>query len=295
MEKNNSIKGIITAFLFAIVVGGGVFFITKSLIKSSISGVGILIVIFIFITLRKKLKIYQDLKKMEDSFPDFIQLMSSNLRAGMTTDKALLLSSRKEFYPLDTEILKLGKEIITGKEIDLALQTMSLRINSEKIKRTLNLIISGIRSGGNLATLLEQTAANMRERNFIEKRSASNVLMYVIFIFFAVAIGAPVLFGLSAVLVEVLTNLFANIPAIETSTQVPFTLSKISISIDFITYFSIVFIVVTDILASLVIGLVNKGEEKEGLKYMIPLIIISLVSFFIVRFMLLNYFSGLFG
>src|SRR4030042_1953205 len=115
----------------------------------------------------------------------------------MTIDKALLLSSRKEFAPLDEEILLLGKEIITGKEIMQALHDMSLRIKSDKIRKTLELVISGIRSGGNISILLEETAVNMRERNFIEKKSASNVLMYVIFIFFAVAIGAPLLFGLS--------------------------------------------------------------------------------------------------
>ena len=34
--------------------------------------------------------------------------------------------------------------------------------------------------------MLEQTAGNMKEKEFIEKRAASNILMYVIFIFFAI-------------------------------------------------------------------------------------------------------------
>ena len=39
---------------------------------------------------------------IEDALPDALQLMASNLRAGMTPDKALLLSSRPEFGPLKT-------------------------------------------------------------------------------------------------------------------------------------------------------------------------------------------------
>ena len=34
----------------------------------------------------------------------------------------------------------------------------------------------------------------------------------------------------------------------------------------------------TDILASLVLGLVSKGEEKQGLKFFLPLLIISLTN-----------------
>jgi pilus assembly protein TadC len=70
---------------------------------------------------------------MEEVFPDFIELVSSNLRAGMTVDKALLLSSRKEFSPLDIEILRLGKDILTGTYINIALTNMAKRIKSEKI------------------------------------------------------------------------------------------------------------------------------------------------------------------
>lgn len=233
---------------------------------------------------------------MEDAFPDFLELMSSNLRAGMTVDRALLLSSREEFAPLDQEIIKLGKDIVTGKEIERSLKEMAERINSEKIRKTLLLIISGIRSGGNLATILEETAVNMRERSFVERRSSSNVLMYVIFIFFAIAVGAPVLFGLSSVLVEILTKLLSNIPQVDASTvRLPFTLTQINVSTSFITYFSITFLIVINVLGSFVLGLVGKGEEKAGLKYVIPLIAMSLTIFFIVKIFLASYFSGIVG
>jgi len=243
---------------------------------------------------KKKLKISGDVKKMENVFPDFISLMSSNLRAGMTIDQALLTSSREEFAPLDKQIALVGKDIVTGKKIDMALKEMGERINSEKIKKTIILITSGIQAGGNLSVLLEETASNMRERNFVEKKAASNVLMYVIFIFFAVTIGAPLLFGLSTVLVEILTSIMMDLPTEQASVALPFTLSEISISVNFIIWFALAFLVATDILASLVLGLVSKGDEKEGVRYIIPLILISLAVFFIARFVLLRSFAGVF-
>jgi len=272
-----------------------IFLISRSLLGLLISIIAFFLLVEFYFSIRKRLKRAADIKKMEDSFPDFIELMSSNLRAGMTIDKALILSSRKEFAPLDKEILSLGKDIITGREVSRALKDMADRIGSEKIHKTVNLIISGIRSGGNLSILLEETATNMRERNYVEKRAASNVLMYVIFIFFAVSIGAPLLFGLSSVLVEILTKILSSFPETQTAnTGLPFSITKINITVNFIIYFAMSFLVVIDFLASLVLGLVSKGQEREGFKYTIPLIVMSLSVFFITRFAILRYFTTFF-
>ncbi len=294
-KKKSLVNRIILGIFLSILISTAIYVYTKSLNSSLVSLVIIFFLLQAYFLVREKLKESARIKKIEEVFPDFIELMASNLRAGMTIDSALLLSSRKEFSPLDEEIILLGKDVITGKEIDFALKSLALRINSDKITKTVNVINSGIRSGGNLAVLLEETAVNMRERSFVEKRAASNVLMYVIFIFFAVSVGAPTLFSLSSVLVEILTRILGSLPNIDTSGNLPFTLTKISISVNFVTYFSVIFLVTIDILASLLLGLVNKGEEKSGTKYMFPLIAISVAVYFAVRILLLKYFGNLLG
>lgn len=286
---------VLTGILFGMIVTAVLIFLNKTLALSFVSFFVVSGLFFLYFYLRNKLREAGKIKKIESAFPDFLQLMASNLRAGMTIDKAMLISSRPEFAPLDKEILIVGKDIATGRDIEAALLDMSKRIKSEKISKTVLLIISGIRAGGNLAILLEETATNMRERSFVEKRAASSVLMYVIFIFLASSVGAPVLFSLSSVLVETLTNLLSGIPAVETSMNVPFTLSSVNISVNFIKYFSLVFIIVTNILASLVLGLVSKGEEREGLKYLIPMLAISIIIFFAIRFSLSGVLAGLFA
>lgn len=279
----------------ALLVGVATYLLTAS-IAHALSGFFALLLLSGFYAFTKaKLAESVRIRKMENVFPDFIELVASNLRAGMTIDKALLLSARREFSPLDTEIESLGKEILTGKDITSALFDLAERTNSDKIRKTINIITTGIVSGGNLSILLEETAANMRQRSFVEKRAASNVLMYVIFIVFAISIGTPVLFGLSSILVEVLTNILSNIPAIETKANVPLTLTSIHISTAFIWYFSLAFIIMTDILASFILGLVSKGEEKEGLKYLAPLIGVSVGVFIAIRFVLAHYFISVFS
>ena len=118
--------------------------------------------------------------------------MASNLKSGLTVDRALLMSARPEFGPFEEELNIVGKEITIGKELDVALTNMTKRIKSDKLEKTIALIVSGLRSGGRLSSLLEQTAENLRRQKLVEDKVRSNVLMYLIFIF--VAIVALVVF-----------------------------------------------------------------------------------------------------
>ncbi|OGJ19878.1 hypothetical protein A3K73_02710 [Candidatus Pacearchaeota archaeon RBG_13_36_9] len=254
---------------------------------------------FLYGYFKRILKESSRITKIESIFPDFLQLMASNLRAGMTIDRSILMSSRPEFHPLDKEIMIVGKDIATGKTLENSLLDMTKRIKSNKIEKMVFIIISGIRAGGNLSVLLEETSRNMRKREFVEKRASSNVLMYVIFIFVAAAIGAPVLFSLSTLLVETLMNTISSMQGMDslasTSSSIPFSFGEVNISLDFIKYFSIVFIIMTDVLASLILGLVGKGEERDGIKYIIPMVLISLVLFFALRYLLAGFVVNLMG
>src|SRR3989338_4686616 len=222
---------------------------------------------------------------VESILPDVLHLMSSNLRAGLTTDKALLLAARPEFGPFQDEINQVGKEITMGKEISEALAEISKKIKSERLKKTIALIVSGLRSGGELSALLEQTAKNLRQERMVDSMIRANVMMYVIFIFTAVCFGAPMLFGLSSFLVEVMTESLGAIEIPKTAAaQMPISFSDISIDPSFVVFFSCFFLISSSILGALILGLISKGKEREGIKFMPILIVLSLLVFFLVRF-----------
>jgi len=276
----------IFALIFTTVVSTLFFIFNINMIFSFLAFIFIMIFLYFKVSLQASSRI----KKMEEVFPDVISLMASNLRAGITIDRAFLLAAKPEFSPLDKEILKTGKDITTGQDIVFALKKMSERIESEKISKVVLLIISGLRAGGNVSDLLEQTASNMKKKEVLEKKSRSTILMYVIFILFAVGAGAPMLFGLSSILVEIVMGMTSNLPDMAATNQMslPLSFTEINISSNFVLWFSIIFITVTDFISSLVVGLVRKGESKEGLKYFLPLITASLGIFFFVRVILGN-------
>ena len=234
---------------------------------------------------------------VEGVLPDALQLMASNLRAGLTTDRALLLSARPEFGPLQHEINEVGKKITMGDDISTSLMLMTERIRSEHLRKTLLLIVVGLKSGGELASLLEQTAENLRQQRFVEEKIRSSVMMYVFFIFAAVAIGSPLLFGLSSFLVEVLKSNISSLSLPETSysSSMPLSFSEVSLSSEFVMFFSIISLVTSSVMGSFILGLIGKGKETRGIRYIPILILISLGMFFLTRAGIRNMLGGLFG
>jgi len=233
---------------------------------------------------------------IEKALPDALQLMSSNLRSGLTPEKALLLAARPEFGPLTTEINRVGKEIAVGKDIDEALLGITKRVKSDKIEKTIQLIVAGIRAGGELAALLDHTARNLRDQDFVDQKIRSGIRMYVIFIFSAVGFGAPMLYGLSSFLVEVLTKVLKGVEIPKTTTMaMPINITQVSLEVSFVIKYVIISIIITSILGSMALGLMSKGEEKQGLKYAPLIIAVALSIFFLVRFAINNLLSGLFS
>lgn len=236
-------------------------------------------------------------KFVELILPDVLQLMASNLRAGLTIDKAFILSARPEFGPFEHEIDRIGKEVTMGKELEEALLELKDRIKSERLEKTILLIVTGLRSGGQLASLLEQTAKNLRDQKFVDEKIKTHVMMYVIFIFVAVGIGSPLLFGLSSVLVEVLSKTLSSVALPDSSmvNSMPLAFGKVNISIQFIIMYSIISLIMNSILGSMVIGMINKGKKKEGAKYIPFLVALTLGLFFLIRAIMKGFIGGLFN
>ena len=234
-------------------------------------------------------------KVAEKALPDALQLMAMNIKAGMTTDKALLLSARPEFGCLEKELNRAGKHILAGKNTAEALTEMSGRIRSPLLERTIDLLVEGMKSGGELADLLQQTAEGIQTQETVKEEIQSNVMMYAIFIFFAAGIGAPLLYGISTYLVGVLGTQFAQFDTndIMAGSQVAMMSGHINISKDFLFLFPVVSLIVTSIFGSLIIGIVKGGTEKDGIRTIPLLMVVSLTVFILVRSMVAGIMGGM--
>jgi pilus assembly protein TadC len=229
---------------------------------------------------------------VDDILPDALRLISANIRSGFTPDKALLLSARPEFGPLEKQIVKTAKLTFSGEPLEEAIQTMPKNINSSAIKRSIDLLVEGMQRGGNIANLLDGLSDDIRQTKILKKEVQAIVMMYAIFIFFAAGIGAPLLYGISTFLVETMkqiggmTNVAASIPGTK---LISFT--GIKVETQFLMLYTISAIGVTSIFGGLIMGIIQGGSERAGLKFIPILFIISITMFFLVR----TFVTGMFG
>lgn len=236
---------------------------------------------------------------VEGILPDVLFLIAANIRSGLSPDRALIASARDEFGPFKEELERVIKKTLSGGSFEMALKSIKKNIQSSLLSRTVDMISEGIRSGGELATLLEETARDIRQMELIKKEIRTNVLMYIIFIFMASALAGPILYSVSIYLVEMMSKLGSGITIPEEyMAQAPLKITTLStakgITSEFLIYFALACIIVTTFFGGLIIGLIETGKELSGFRYVPVLLIIAVAIFFMTRMIMYNVIGAVF-
>ncbi|MCX8174956.1 MAG: type II secretion system F family protein [Candidatus Micrarchaeota archaeon] len=239
-------------------------------------------------------------RRVEEVLPDFLSLSAANVRAGMTIDQALWYAAKPEFGILSDEVAIVAKKTFGGVPFNTAIDYLTERFNSKPVRRAVALIKQAIASGGKLADILEKTAEDSREMMTLRKEISTSLLMYVIFIVFAGAIGTPFLFAISGKLVSLLEGVFTTLPtqsstSFAASVQGPFIMpSKPSVSSSDFWLFTILTAVMTAIFSSLIIGVISKGTKRDGVPYVPFLLAVSLAVYFLTSHLLGGFLSNIY-
>lgn len=227
---------------------------------------------FILLSAYVVTKVENRRNQLEIVLPDFLMLVSSNIKAGMTLDQAMWYASKAEFGLLSAEVKEVVKGSFSGESLEHALDELSLRFNSKVFERTILLIKQANATGGELTDVLERTAEDVRDTIIMRKEIAASLVMYEIFVLFAAVIGTPFLFATAGKLIEVFEGLSTNLPATGMSTAglTPFAVGGFGgpmiSSLDFF-YFAIPTIFVTCLISSFIVSVIRSGSRTEGLKY----------------------------
>ncbi|MBS3060905.1 MAG: type II secretion system F family protein [DPANN group archaeon] len=245
----------------------------------------------------------QRTQQIENVLPDALRLISANIKVGITPDKALFLSARPEFGVFSDEILRVAEETIAGKTIMQAMVRMTDRTESVLLKRVVELINEGLNSGGELASLLEKTADDIRVSSVLNQEIQSNIGSYVIFMMLAVLIAAPMLYATSMNFIVLTDSIKQSIglealsQAAVTGVNIPFIGSSKQISIDFgaLRLFSVINISISAFFASMLLGIFRDGQERTGLPYVPVFIIGGLLVYFIADALIGGLMAGFFS
>lgn len=236
-------------------------------------------------------KIYNRRKQVEEVLPDFLQLASANLNAGMPIDQALWFAVRPRFGILSKEIEEVAKSTIVGEDLGPALIKFSNKYDSVMLKRTVNLILEGLDAGGKIGPLLSKISIDIQETRILRKDMAANVTTYVIFISAATLFAAPFLFALSGQLLSIIQSIVSNINIPQGAGGMSMSFSSSAISMRDFNIFAIATLTVTAFFSAVIVSTIKYGNVKDGIKY-IPIYIAITVILYLILSKGLGYFLG---
>lgn len=287
------------AFLYSLGIAFNIFtiiflvlFLGFSLIVAYLASLAIFLLSFTVFHLYLVMTADKRAKAADEALPDMLRLMALNLRSGMTTDRALLLSARPEFGIMEDEIKSVAKKVISGSSVEDALQNILKRINSKTLDRTIKLIVEGLKKGGALATLLEQLSDDIVHVKTLKKEIAAQVGMYAMFILFAAGIGAPLLYSVSTFLIQTMTKITStlnvqNAPAAQSQLGA-IQFKRINVDVNLLVGYEVAALMITAVFGGLLMGLLREGNEKAGIRFIPILLILNFTVFFAIRLLLAN-------
>lgn len=112
-------------------------------------------------------------KNIVQSLPDALQQVGSALRAGSTFNTALDALVTEQDGPLAQEFSLVLREQRLGISLDVSLEDLGDRINSEDVDITVSAILIAHDVGGNLAEILTRLADTLRSKISMEERIRS--------------------------------------------------------------------------------------------------------------------------
>ena len=258
-------------------------------------GVTFLVITGAYFTLN--IKIYKRTKELEDRLADYLSLVSTNLKGGLSFEKSLWAAIKPEFGILAKEITIVSKKVLTGNDVIEAMNEFAQKYDSPILRRSVNLIIGEIESGGRIVEVIDRVIDNLRKTRNLKEEMAAATVSYMIFIGVIVIAIAPGLFALAYQLLNIIIGFTGTISSSSAGVAGSFFggggVRKSSINPDDFKTFSVFALSLVAISSSFIISIIERGDIRGGLRYTLAFVMGSVVFYFIFLRILTNLFSGL--
>lgn len=131
-----------------------------NLLLSALVGLILALSPFIYLYVNRALRF----KKFGDLLPEAVDLMARGLRAGHATTAVLEMVGQEIADPIASEFRALHEEQVLGLTLRDAMMNLVERVPLDDVRFLTTAILLQRETGGNLAQILDKTAAVMRER-----------------------------------------------------------------------------------------------------------------------------------
>ncbi|MBI2140809.1 type II secretion system F family protein [Candidatus Woesearchaeota archaeon] len=244
------------------------------------------------------LRIFNRTKRMEAVLPDFLRMVSENLKGGMPFERSLWSAIKPEFGILSQEVRLAAKKVMTGTDVDVAITEFTGKYDSPMLRRSFDLILEGMKGGSKTAEIIDRVIDTIEETKELKADMAATNLSYVIFVIVIVVIVAPGLFTLSFQFLTILQGLGERISssgAEQAGASLPISFGKVSIEPERFRDFSRYALMVISIFAGMIVSLISKGSIKGGIRFVPFLFIGSQIVYAVAMQIGTSVFAGFFA
>jgi len=119
------------------------------------------------------------IRKAEEAFPDLLRDLAQAKRAGLSLIDAVTLTTEGDYGMLTEGMRKIAIQLTWGVPFEDTLQMFAKRYPTRIIKRSIEMIIEGYKTGGEVGEVLKIAADDVMELKSLEKRRTADMTPYV--------------------------------------------------------------------------------------------------------------------
>lgn len=254
----------------------------------SIAGVAFLVIALAMLSCYFYLDviIYNRTKRIEEILPEYLQLVSTNIKSGLSFEQSLWYAIKPKFGILATEMQLVLKKVMTGHDLSDALLDFGKKYNSHMLRRTMAMLVGELDSGGQIGHIIDDVVKNIKNNHKLKAEMSASAVTYIIFIGAIVIVISPVLFALSYNLLSFIDQFVVKLASSGVSENSPINIQPGAISLVEFQRFSFLSVIIVAVLSSMIVSIVEKGNIRGGLKYIPIFSIGGLVCYFLFSLVL---------
>jgi len=207
----------------------------------------------------------RNIAEIEKSAPDFLRQLSSMLKVGLSFENAMEDMSKYGKGPLYDEMRRTILEIRMGRNFDESWTAMSRRLKSRELERIFIIILDGRKSGSSMANVIMDVSNDLRELLAIKQERKSSVMMAIMFLIISAVIATPFALGMVSVYSGFIQSYGMDSEIVSTA---PIA--------------GEVYLIIHSILVGFIISIIMYGEVKKGIKFSVPLAVVSFGIFYVL-------------
>jgi tight adherence protein C len=121
-------------------------------------------------------------EKISRDLPDFLDLLSTTVQAGLALNAAMIQTTEATRGPLQEELQSTLAEVRLGRSRADSLTSMAARVNEPGITTMVTAIVQAEKLGSNLSAVLQELAKDTRDRRWMlaEERAARLPIMMIL-------------------------------------------------------------------------------------------------------------------